>query len=214
MSFKYTIQDSQGNAAAMVIQEGTGQSATMKAAVYLKTPDMPADPLLTDQWYISDANILPVWKDYTGKGIRIGQFEPGGPFAVTKEILDYRHPDLQPNIDATWLADPTNLAGAGSEETFSTHATLVAGVMVAAKNGEGAVGVAYDAKVAGHYIDVEEIESTQTGALMKMKDYDVANNSWGATGNFDGRFVPVGTLAGQYLEAARDGRNGLGTVIV
>ena len=214
MGFKYTIRDSQNNLAATVIEEGTGLSATMKAAVYLKTPDMPADPLLTDQWYISDANILPVWKDHTGKGVRIGQFEPAGPFAVTEEVLDYRHPDLQPNIDPAWLADPENLAGAGSEEKFSTHATLVAGVMAAAKNGEGAVGVAYDAKVAGHYIDVEEIEQTQTGALMKMKDYDVANNSWGVTDNFNGKFEPVGTLAGQYLEAARDGRNGLGTVIV
>ena len=144
MGFKYTIRDSQNNLAATVIEEGTGLSATMKAAVYLKTPDMPTDPLLTDQWYISDANILPVWKDYTGKGVRIGQFEPAGPFAVTEEVLDYRHPDLQPNIDPAWLADPTNLAGAGSEEKFSTHATLVAGVMAAAKNGEGAVGVAYD----------------------------------------------------------------------
>lgn len=69
---------------------------------------------------------------------------------MTKEVLDYRHPDLQANIDPEWLADPVNLAGDGSEDKFSTHATLVAGVMVAANNGEGAVGVAYDATVAGY----------------------------------------------------------------
>ncbi|HBA53022.1 MAG TPA: peptidase S8, partial [Syntrophorhabdus aromaticivorans] len=151
MSFKYTVRDSQGNQAATIIEEATGQSAVMRAAVYVKTPDMPIDPLLTDQWYISDANILPVWKDYTGKGIRIGQFEPGGPFAATREILDFRHPDLKENIDPAWLADPVNRAGAGSGDRFSTHATLVAGVMAADRNGEGAVGVAYDATVAGYF---------------------------------------------------------------
>lgn len=49
---------------------------------------------------------------------------------------------------------------------------------------------------------------------MKMRNFDVANNSWGVTENFDGRFVPVGTLAAQYLYAAAYGRDGLGTVIV
>ena len=214
MSFKYTVRDSQGNQAATIIEEATGQSAVMRAAVYVKTPDMPIDPLLTDQWYISDANILPVWKDYTGKGIRIGQFEPGGPFAATREILDFRHPDLKENIDPAWLADPVNRAGAGSGDRFSTHATLVAGVMAADRNGEGAVGVAYDATVAGYFINEEEVKSESGGDLMKMKSYDIANNSWGGEGNFNWKFEPVGTLASQYLEAARDGRGGLGTVIV
>ena len=92
---------------------------------------MPTDGLFTDQWYLTDTNVLPVWANYTGKGVRIGQFEPSGPYAVSREILDYRHPDLQPSIDAAWLADAQNVPGT----SFSNHATLVAGVMVAARNG-------------------------------------------------------------------------------
>lgn len=60
-----------------------GNTAAMKAAVYLRTPDLPTAPLVTDQWYLSEANILPVWKDYSGKGVRIAQFELGAPFAPT-----------------------------------------------------------------------------------------------------------------------------------
>jgi len=84
---------------------------------------MPADPLMTDQWYLSDTNVIPVWQDYTGKGVRIGQFEPGGPFAVSREVLDYRHADLQANIDAAWLANSTagQLAGEGSEERAENY---------------------------------------------------------------------------------------------
>lgn len=66
MGFKYTISDSEGHSAATVIDLGTGQTAAMKAAVFLKTSDLPSDALVTDQWYLNDTNVLPVWKDYTG----------------------------------------------------------------------------------------------------------------------------------------------------
>lgn len=46
------------------------------------------------------------------------------------EIFDYRNPDLQPNVDQSWIADPN----ADITQEASNHATLVAGVMVAARN--------------------------------------------------------------------------------
>jgi subtilisin-like proprotein convertase family protein/LysM repeat protein len=213
MGFKYAIEDANHNQTKIGVS-GSNTTVTMKAAVYLKTGDIPNDPLVVDQWYLTDANIIPVWKDYTGKGVKIGQFEPGEPYAVTKEVLDYRHPDLQQNIDPDWLADPTNLAGDGSEEKFSTHATLVAGIMVAAKNGEGAVGVAYDATVAGHFMDEGELTDVEHGSLTKMKDFDVVNNSWGADVNFGLKLENTGEIPSQYAEAVAHGRKGLGTVIV
>ncbi|MET3440687.1 Ca2+-binding RTX toxin-like protein [Variovorax paradoxus] len=213
MGFKYTVIDSKGNVAATITDSSTGQSAGMRAAVYLKTPDMPSDPLVTDQWYLADANILPVWKDYTGKGVRIGQFEPSGSFGTTKEVLDYRHGDLKDNIDAQWLANaqPGQLAGEGSEGKFSEHATMVAGVMVGSRNGIGGVGVAYGATVAGHWLSAQDFST-----LSKMQQYDVVNHSWGAASNFDVKFTPakLGSLPEAYEDAIQFGRHGLGTVIV
>lgn len=127
MGFKYGVADSLGNI-TQVINSATGQTEQMRAAVYLKTPELPTDPGLVDQWYLSETNILPVWQDYTGAGITIGQFEPSGPYAVSNEVYDYRHPDLQANVDPNWLASGT------ASTDFSNHATLVAGVMVAANN--------------------------------------------------------------------------------
>ncbi|MFS0756040.1 putative Ig domain-containing protein [Noviherbaspirillum sp. 1P10PC] len=213
MGFKYTVGNASGGETTDVVDRATGKTATMRAAVYLRTPDMPRDPLTVDQWYLSAANILPVWKDYTGKGVRIAQFEPGGSFAMTKEIFDYRHSDLKANVDPFWLANatPGRLAGEGSQDRFSNHATLVAGVMAAANNGEGGVGVAYDATVAGYWIDGGDFS-----ALDQMQRYDVVNHSWGGTTNFGLRFVPVGLgiMAQSYLDAIWDGRGGLGTIIV
>ncbi|WP_454868503.1 calcium-binding protein [Pseudomonas farris] len=213
MGFKYTVADAKGNEASTIVNMGTGESATMRAAVYLKTSDLPDDPLVTDQWYLSQANILPVWKDYTGKGIRIAEIETNSPFGTTKEILDYRHADLKDNIDQNWLANatPGQMAGEGSGGKFSDHATLVAGVMVAARNGEGSVGVAYDATVAGYWVNKDDFSN-----MSHMYEYDVVNHSWGSNFHFDLKFTPteLGTLPTAYYQAIDEGRHGLGTVIV
>lgn len=216
MSFKYRVQDAQGQYTE--VSSGS-TTAAMKAAVYLQTPDLPSDPLAVEQWYLSDVNVMPVWNDYTGKGVRIGQFEPGGPFSVGPEVFDYRHPDLQPNADKAWLNEVASDPLKAVTQTFSNHATMVAGVMVAARNGEGGVGVAYNASLAGHYIQGEGLEVSQlsqeiTNALAKFKNYDVVNNSWGATQNFMINVVPVGALESGISDAVHNGRNALGTVIV
>jgi Ca2+-binding RTX toxin-like protein len=213
MGFKYTVVDQKGNSASTIVDVADGKEATMRASVSLRTPDLPSDPLVTEQWYLSQANVLPVWKEYTGSRIRIGQFEPSNIFGATKEILDYRHPDLKANINEAWLANavPGQRAGEGSDGKFSDHATLVAGVMVAARNGEGIVGVAYNASIGGHWLNKDDLSS-----LNRMHQYDVVNNSWGSNGRFSLRFNPaaLGLMPAAYNRALSEGRDGLGTVIV
>ena len=218
MSFKYRIADEKGGA-TQIINSATGQSEAMKAAVYLHTSDLPSDPLAVEQWYLTEVGVLPVWLDYTGKGVRIGQFEPGAPFAVSPEVFDYRHPDLQANADLQWLNTLDSQGGSAVPQNFSNHATMVAGVMVAARNGVGGVGIAYDATLAGHYIQGEGLEVPQltaelTAALALFKNYDVVNNSWGAQGNFSLNVVPPGTIQTGIVDALLEGRNGLGTAVV
>ena len=213
MSFAYRIADQANHPGATVQDMASGNRAEMQATVYLRTPDMPTDPLLVNEWYIGNANILPVWADYTGKGIRIGQFEVGGAFSVGPEVLDYRHPDLAPNVDEEWLGS------GGAPTTFSLHATLVAGVMVAARDGQGAVGVAYDATVAGHDLpgnglDIPEFTQELSAALARFENYDIVNNSWVNTLNFNMAVTPPGTLQNGILNAVAYGRDGLGTVVV
>lgn len=226
MSFKYKVQDAQGNYTQ--VTSPTGQTEAMKAAVYLQTGDLPSDPLLVEQWYLTDTNIIAAWgtaaeqaagQGYSGKGIKIGQFEPGGPFSTGPEVFDYRHPDLAPNADKAWLNTLDANGNNNTPQVFSNHATMVAGVMVAARNGEGGVGVAYNASLAGHYIQGEGLEVSQlnqeiTNALAKFKNYDVVNNSWGPTANFMLNVTPVGLLQTGMLDAVQNGRNGLGTAIV
>jgi Ca2+-binding RTX toxin-like protein len=217
MSFKYKVADADGTPGATAIQFGTSNAAESRGQVFIRTADMPSDELFAEQWYLNEINVLPVWQDYTGKGVTIGQFEPSGPYAGDKEILDYRHPDLQPNIDQAWLADAQNVPG----QSFSEHATLVAGVMVAARNGEGAVGVAYGASIAGYQIGDTLSQNSPTNVtldlanLYKLKDFDISNNSWGLAGNFEFFSTLTPSIAEEFLRpAVLLGRDGLGSNIV
>lgn len=205
--FKYTIKDSKNNSALTVKESGSGISALTYAQVFLKQPDMPDDPDFTSQYYLAQANILPVWQRYTGKGIKIGQFEPGSDFAVGKEIFDFRHADLQESADAKWLAN----LDLKENYQFSNHATMVAGVMVAQRNNTGGIGVAWNAKLGGHWISASDLSG-----MDNMYLYDVVNNSWGHTTPFGVKFTPTGIdqLPDSYRMALTRGRDGLGTVIV
>ncbi|KIP15197.1 proconvertase P-domain protein [Burkholderia sp. MSHR3999] len=215
MSFKYGVADAAGHTSAVVQDLNSGQTAAMQAEVSLMTPDLPTDPLLAQEWYLSDADILPVWKDYTGKGVRIGQFEPGGQFATGPEVFDYTHPDLAPSVDQAWMA--SQLVNGTLPTETSQHATMVAGVMVAADNGTGGVGVAYNATVAGYYL---ANSGSDLSGLGHEVSYDIANNSWDFTNDFavsnmqNGQINTASALITNAQYAADNGRGGLGTIIV
>ncbi|WP_256572598.1 MULTISPECIES: S8 family serine peptidase [unclassified Pseudomonas] len=215
MSFKYGIIDAQGNKSASAVDLSSGQSAPMRASVTLRSTDMPDDPLVSQQWYLSDTNVLPVWRDYTGKGVRIAMFEPGGQFATAPEIFDIQHPDLAANVDQTWLK--TQRDKEVLPELASNHSTMVAGVMVAARNDTGGVGVAPDAKLSGYYLANSGNDLTNLG---NMVNHDIANHSWDFEQDFaisnlqNGTIDTATSLAANARYAAHNGRGGLGTVIV
>jgi len=215
VSFRYDLVDAAGNASMSVTEVGSGAAAPLRATVILRTEHSPSDPLAGRQWYLDEINVAPVWRDFTGKGVRIGQFEPGGEFAVAPEILDIEHPDLKPNIDAVWLQ--TQRTNGTLPALASNHATQVAGVIVGARNDQGGIGVAYDARIGGHYLANKGDDLTNLG---QMVNYDIANNSWGFTKDFVLGNVPEGkvdtalALAFSTTLAATNGRGGLGTIVV
>jgi len=195
MSFQYKLQDSKGYFGANVNIIGGDENAEMKGTVYLRQPEHPTDPLFADQWYLTGANVLPVWRDYTGQGINIGMFEPG--------VFEYTHPDLAPNVNQDWL-NSRDLP-----EDTATHATLVAGVIVASRNGKGSVGVAYNATLASYELSIEDLNH-----LKQFSKYDIANNSWGFEPRFTRNFLKNEPLRGAFEKAVVEGRDGLGTVLV
>lgn len=215
MSFNYEVKSVEGDSALSVLDLSNGESATMRATVVMRSADIPHDPLFAQQTYLNDINVIPVWQDYTGKGVRMGQFEPGGEFATAPEIFDIQHPDLAANVDPHWLATQKKTGELPDE--ISNHASMVAGVMVAAKNQVGGVGVAYEAQLGGHYLSNDGADLTTLG---KMSSYDIVNHSWGfkqefAISNVSSGMINLANTLNMTLHyAAANGRGGLGTIIV
>lgn len=182
----------------------------------------PTDPLFTQQWHLLntgqtggtpgiDLNVVQVWQDYTGKGVRVSLIDDG---------VQYNHLDLAKNYDTTQDADVDELDGDPNPGQFDFHGTAVAGIIAAvAGNGIGGVGVAPDATLVGIRLGFPGVfgpYDQDVDALRRMAAFDVVNNSWGYIDPFSDNFLD--TLLQSYGEAmqaaAQEGRNGLGTVIV
>jgi subtilisin family serine protease len=178
----------------------------------------PADPYYPIQNQFSlIGDIEAVWDDYTGAGVRIGLYDDG---------IDYTHPDLAANYDASLhftyggiTYDPF------PEQTANAHGTAVGGIIAAVgNNGLGGAGVAWEATLTGVDFLYELQYFTNTTVMLEAlrwaANFDIMSNSWGrrpelqwynnanVAGSFTDQHIAV------YEEIARDGRGGLGTVIV
>lgn len=222
IEFSYRVNDAQGNAAPIIANTGDSTlQGEMKARVLLVPVGAPSDPDYVKQWYLGAVGVGAAWeRGYTGKGVKVLVLEPSGEFATDRQVADLNHPDLVANKGGTF----------NDTRVHATHATMVAGVIGAARNGIGGVGVAYDVTLdAKGFIPFSNPTATVARFredLMSMRYYDVVNNSWGQS-NPDQFGWYAGLSAGDpalLLQtqaefaaqriAATQGRQGLGTVLV
>jgi subtilisin-like proprotein convertase family protein len=171
--------------------------------------DLPTDPNFG--WHLDAIDIYGAWEDYTGEGVTVGVIDEG---------INYNHVDLDGNYNTAidWDARD-NDDDADSTTSSDDHGTKVAGVIAAEANGTGAVGVAYNADLAGFRIgygsagSIYDIEEAISKAWAVS---DVVNSSWGYNTAFQDSFKKFGySQAGQALEdGVSQGRDGLGTVFV
>lgn len=100
------------------------------------------EPLYVFQWAPAAIDAPKAWaKGYTGKGVRIAILDGG---------LDDTHPDLSANIDvaASRSFVPDRAFNTDWDGTF-WHGTHVAGIVAAADNGDGVIGIAPNATLIG-----------------------------------------------------------------
>lgn len=130
--------------------------------------DVLSNIQVKDQWYLTACDIQKSWRWLKSKGISAGG-DPSVTVAVIDTGVDYTHPDLKANM---WV-NPDEIPGNGidddgdgyiddvygcstvSDERFHSgdpmddhgHGTHVAGIIAAANNKVGTVGVAYNVKI-------------------------------------------------------------------
>ncbi|WP_188910299.1 S8 family serine peptidase [Salinarimonas ramus] len=134
-----------------------------------------------------------MWEDHLGAGVRVGIFDDGS--RVANSAL-------------------SSAFSTGSGGVDGRHATAVAGIVAADGRG-GAVGIA--PLVEGRFVQVLGTSMLQISQAMNDQDgFDVVNHSWGWTRDlYVDRTDPLfSTFFAGIDEAAREGRGGLGTIMV
>lgn len=215
MGFNYRVRDGESplfSNKGPTIAWSSDQSlqGEMTAHVSLvPTKAAAQDPEFEKQWYLGASRITEAWKDgYTGKGVTALILEPSGEFARQAQVANLDHPDLIANKKATHVASAVH----------SEHATAVASVLGAARNGMGGVGVAHevtlDARSTDHGPDTTLAEYEQN--LSHMSAYDVVNNSWAYTTFWPTLEYAISEALTQkaIISAAQNGRGGSGTIVV
>jgi len=177
----------------------------------------PTDPGLDQQWHLHntqlagvDLNVLGVWDEFTGAGVTVGVIDDG---------VEHTHPDLDGNYDFTLDADLRDGDDdAGHADPSDSHGTAVAGMIAAEANGEGVVGIAFNATVAGLRIGfgADGNNAQFVGAFVAARNFDIVNNSWGFNDFFvddlnSATFAPTNA---ELVDAIDNGRGGLGTIVV
>jgi Ca2+-binding RTX toxin-like protein/subtilisin-like proprotein convertase family protein len=184
----------------------------------------PNDPLYGLQWHFQDdliGDIEAIWDEYSGAGVQVGVYDG---------FVDTTHPDYVGNYDATLhFRDSSGeeynpKPGPNDTNYLAAHGTNVAGLIAAeANNGEGGTGVAHGATLTGvNWVDDIQYKDigTRIEALEWAQNFDVMNNSWGATPLYRDwqSLAEEASLRSQYNAAygtvVDEGRGGLGTVIV
>jgi Ca2+-binding RTX toxin-like protein len=186
------------------------------ASTEVMDTDVSSNDLSYLQWhfdYLGD--IEKIWDEYSGAGVNVGIYDDG---------LEATHPDLIANYNAGLEVSiggvPTDPAGAAADG--NAHGTAVAGLIAAANNDEGVVGVAWGASITGINIfsgpaDVNAAYSGFLEAISHTADFDVVNHSWGKFPGFwqdEEVILDDQQLRDLWFDALETGRDGLGTIIV
>lgn len=163
-----------------------------------------ADDYYKSEWHLhnrdvpgADINVEKAWQYTKGDGIVAGIIDEG---------IDIDHKDLRENIIGFANFNDPNSDYPGTD-TGNWHGTACAGLLCAAENGTGIVGVAPHTKlVAVRYSDNNVADDIAAFMYMMKNDVDVITNSWGSYTNLDAYNEVFKTLATQ-------GRDGKGILI-
>ncbi len=207
---------------AAVAESNEANNISTIAITITADPNATVDPLLGDQWYIDnpngvtsgnnsgaadiDMNIIDVWADYTGDGVKVAVYDDG---------FDYNHVDIDDNYDAsahiTYNGAVHDPLASGSD----AHGQAVIGLIGAEKNGIGTVGIAYDATLTGVDIFSTTTLAQEAGFMAQQANFDVVNHSWGYNALYiDSHDATFDGFLDALQTTADTGRDGLGTIMV
>lgn len=186
------------------------------------------DQIAAKQWHLGYlGDMVKIWRDFDGSGVSFGVYDSGVDKRLTEWGTRY---DASKEVvvgGKKYDGDYTPISG--------PHGTAVAGLIAAGRDGEGTIGVSYNANITsvnifdpysgggrkqGIFVNADD-DAPFFEAVGQWNNFDVVNNSWGPSspqhGPNDNRLLPDSyayKLTKAYEKATAEGRDGLGTVVV
>ena len=123
------------NSLASLMQDPAVEFVEDDGHIEIAQADAATSVEYSSSWGLQDIEAEPVHlSNYTGKGVKIGVLDTG---------IDYKHPELAPN----YMGGIDFINDDDDPMDDNGHGTHVAGILAAARNGKGVVGVAPDAEL-------------------------------------------------------------------
>ncbi|MBD5508140.1 MAG: S8 family serine peptidase [Lachnospiraceae bacterium] len=153
---------------------------------YIPDASTPSDPGFANQWQHDYIGTRYAWTaGFKGKGIKVAVIDTG---------LQRNHEDLSKNA-----VSGRNFSNGASGTAFDgdngTHGTHVAGIIAAAENGKGGVGIAPEAQIRGYAV-FNSSETTTTSYITRAINAavsdgnDIINMSLGGP-MYDGNYATI-----------------------
>lgn len=159
-------------------------------------------------YHFKQCNILAAWEaGFNGTGIVVGMIDDG----LAQSSLDWSRDMLKYDWDMRGN-DPLPV-----DESGDGHGDKVANVLFAESDGAGAVGIAYGSDFGVIRIGYGANGSMgQTDGALSMAPgfFDTVNCSWGWSNTWGDYFPPGSAEYTIFENAVKNGRKGLGTVVV
>ncbi|MDU9003677.1 S8 family serine peptidase [Sedimentitalea todarodis] len=175
---------------------------------------IPNDPRFANQWHLLndtngqfDLNVVDAWDDYDGSGVRVAVIDRG---------FDYNHPDFDNyRTDLDWDFEDGDAVALPDVNEGDNHGTPVMGIIGAAADGEGTVGVAFGADLIGYKTDWSRDQIEDAINLAVTANHDVVSMSYGeGSGVFQDRDGLISAVNNALANGRTVGGVDLGTVLV
>jgi len=197
--------------------------ASIIEPVFVRQIKVQSDPLLPDQWNITntgqyggtlgaDMKVANVWAlGYTGAGVKVAVIDLG---------VDLTHPDLQANLLPGYDATGNNSGGGVQYDAYNFHGTCTAGIIAEVQNNIGGVGVAYNAKIIpirlgigyltnqGISFNATDTQASDCFTFAVNNGADIISNSWTWGGSASAQ------IDAAIANTVNNGRSGKGTIVL
>ncbi len=159
----------------------TLENLSTQKSRYISSHSSSKDPLFKKQWYLYDKygiDIDLLWSQYLGNGVRVGVVDSG---------VDIRHNDLSGVLDydssyrfsdKSHDPSPTRYEFE-SDEVDEAHGTAVIGIIAAAHNGLGIMGIAPNVDIVALNVFSKPDDNSFRRAIL-YDNIDISSNSWGS----------------------------------